>query len=61
MDINLVKNEQKFPLVTVDALNREISDYAPLLQCTGERNQVESTYMFKFEFCWLLHEVLFLT
>jgi exonuclease III len=29
--------EQRFPLVTVDALNREISDHTPLLLSTGEK------------------------
>ena len=29
--------EQKFPLVTVDALNREISEHSPLLLSTSEK------------------------
>ena len=29
--------EQKFPLVTVDALNRKILDHTPLLLSTGEK------------------------
>ena len=29
--------EQRFPLVTVDALNREISDHTPLLLSTSDK------------------------
>jgi endonuclease/exonuclease/phosphatase family metal-dependent hydrolase len=29
--------EQNFPLATVEALNRKISDHTPLLLSTGER------------------------
>ena len=53
--------EHRFPLVTVDALNREISDHTPLLLSTGEkvfrRNQPE----FKFELSWLLKKDFFET
>jgi exonuclease III len=41
--------EQKFPLVTVDALNREISDHTPLLLSTGERVHRGGQPEFKFE------------
>jgi len=53
--------EQKFPLVTVDALNREISDHTPLLLSTGDRVQVAGQHEFKFELSWLLLEGFFET
>ena len=53
--------EQKFPLVTVDALNREISDHTPLLLCTGERVQRSSQPEFKFELSWFLQKDFFET
>jgi hypothetical protein len=51
----------KMPLVTVDALNREISDHTPLLLCTGERVQRSSQPEFKFEPSWFLLKDFFET
>ena len=51
--------ELKFPLATVIALNREISDHTPLLLDTGEENQASSHSRFKFELSWLLTEDFF--
>jgi exonuclease III len=48
--------ELKFPLATVIALNREISDHTPLLLDTGEENQASSHSRFKFELSCLLTE-----
>jgi mannosylglycoprotein endo-beta-mannosidase len=53
--------EQKFPLVTVDALNREISDHTPLLLSTGEKACVGSQPEFKFELSWFLQKDFFET
>jgi len=46
--------EQRFPLVTVDALNREISDHTPLLLSTGDKVSRINQPEFKFELSWLL-------
>jgi endonuclease/exonuclease/phosphatase family metal-dependent hydrolase len=46
--------EQEFPRVTVDALNREISDHTPLLLNTGDKVNVGNKSEFKFELSWLL-------
>lgn len=51
--------EHKFPLVTVEALSREISDHTPLFICTSDRIQVKSQPLFKFELSWFLHEGFF--
>ena len=53
--------EQKFPLVTVDALNREISDHTPLLLSTGERVHRGNQHEFKFELSWFLQKDFFET
>jgi len=47
--------ESKYPLTTVNALSREISDHTPLLCCT---NNSSSSYQpqFKFELGWLLRD-----
>jgi hypothetical protein len=51
--------EQKYPLATVDALSREISDHTPLLLCTGEESQPKKQPVFKFELGCLLREDFF--
>jgi hypothetical protein len=51
--------EQNFPLATVEALNREISDHTPLLLSTGEKTKPLKQPPFKFELGWLLKEGFF--
>jgi exonuclease III len=51
--------EQNFPLATVEALNREISDHTPLLLSTGEKVSPKRQPSFKFELGWLLKEGFF--
>jgi hypothetical protein len=51
--------EQNFPLATVEALNREISDHTPLLLNTGEKAIPKKQPSFKFELGWLLKEGFF--
>ena len=53
--------EQKYPLATVDALSREISDHTPLLLNSGEENKSKSQTQpqFKFELGWLLRDDFF--
>jgi hypothetical protein len=46
--------EQQFPLATVEALNREISDHTPLLLSLGEKGKAKKSAPFKFELRWLL-------
>jgi hypothetical protein len=53
--------EQRFPLVTVDALNREISDHTPLLLSTGEKVLKRDQPEFKFELSWLLKKDFYKT
>ena len=48
-----------FPLATVDALNREISDHTPLLLNMGEGIERKNQPEFKFELGWLLREGFF--
>ena len=48
--------EQKFPLVTVQALNRAGSDDTPLLLDTGEHAFQGNTSRFSFELSWLRHD-----
>jgi hypothetical protein len=48
--------EQRFPLVTVDALTREISDHTPILLNTGENVIRGGQPEFKFELSWFLQE-----
>ena len=48
--------EQKIPQVTVDALDREISDHTLLLLCTVEKVQRRSQPEFKFELSWFLQK-----
>jgi hypothetical protein len=51
--------EQNYPLATVDALNREISDHTPLLLSTGENAKPKKQPPFKFELGWLLKDGFF--
>jgi predicted secreted Zn-dependent protease len=48
--------EQNFPLATVKALSREISDHAPILLSSGEKDKGNKQPTFKFELGWLLKE-----
>jgi exonuclease III len=48
--------EQKFPLITVTSLSRDISDHTPLLLNTGRAPSSGNQPLFKFELGWLLHE-----
>jgi exonuclease III len=41
--------EQDFPLATVDALSREVSDHTPLLLSTGGKPKTGSQPPFRFE------------
>jgi hypothetical protein len=54
-----VEWEQKFPLATVDALSREISDHTPLLLDCGQLTNVKNQPQFKFELAWLLRDDFF--
>jgi hypothetical protein len=47
--------EQKFPLSSVEALNRELSDHTPLLLDTCNASH-RGCQMFKFELSWLTRE-----
>ena len=47
--------EFKYPLSTVQALTREISDHTPLLLDTGSPN-LNRQHLFKFELGWLLRD-----
>ena len=48
--------EFKFPLVTVIALDRGVSDHTPLLLDTGDPSYTGNTQQFKMELSWLTHE-----
>jgi hypothetical protein len=48
--------EEKFPLTTVQALPREISDLTPLLLNSRETISRGTEPLFKFECGWLLRE-----
>ena len=48
--------EQKFPLSTVIALTRDISDHTPLLLNTGDSSTNFHQCQFKFELGWLLRD-----
>lgn len=48
--------EQHFPLATVIALSRDISDHTPLLLNAGEELSPKAPPLFKFELRWLLRE-----
>jgi hypothetical protein len=51
--------EQNFPLATVEALNREISDHTPLLLRMEEKAKSKKQPPFKFELGWLLKDEFF--
>jgi hypothetical protein len=51
--------EQKFPLATVEALSREISDHTPLLLSLGGKVKHKKQQPFKFELGWLLKDGFF--
>jgi hypothetical protein len=48
--------DNKYPLSTIVALNRDISNHTPLLLNTGESNECTVPHPFKFEFGWLIHD-----
>jgi len=51
--------EQNFPLSTVEALTREISDHTPLLLDTNQAAHRGNTPLFKFELGWLTKDGFF--
>ena len=51
--------EQKFPMSTVEALTREISDHTPLLLDTNQASHRGNTPLFKFELGWLAKDGFF--
>ena len=51
--------EQKFPLASVQALTREISDHTPLLLDSGEPSHRGNVLNFKFELGWLTRDGFF--
>jgi hypothetical protein len=48
--------EEKYPLTTVCALTREVSDHTPLLLSSSESSCMATQSMFKFELVWLLRD-----
>lgn len=48
--------EEKYPLATVRALNRDLSDHTPLLLDTGAKTRATKQPLFRFELGWLLRE-----
>jgi hypothetical protein len=48
--------DQKYPLSSVRALSRDISNHTPLLLNSGEPNSSSSQHSFKFELGWLLRD-----
>ena len=48
--------EHKFPLSSVVALNRDISDHTPLLLNTNSTSSGNAQHSFKFELGWLLRD-----
>ena len=52
--------EQKFPLATVQALTREISDHTPLLLDGEEPSHRGNVRNFKFELGWLTRDGFFI-
>jgi hypothetical protein len=48
--------EEKYPLTTVRALTRGVSDHTPLLLNTGESSFTATQPIFKCEFGWLLRD-----
>lgn len=54
--ITSVEWEQKFPLVTVQALQRAVLDHTPLLVDSGEATHVGNKNVFSFELGWFERE-----
>jgi predicted secreted Zn-dependent protease len=48
--------EEKYPLTTVHALTRNVSDHTPLLLNSGESSFMATQSLFKFELGWLLKD-----
>jgi hypothetical protein len=48
--------EEKFPLTTVQAHTRQVSDHTHLLLNSGESSLMATQHMFKFELRWLLKD-----
>jgi hypothetical protein len=48
--------EEKYPLTTVQALTRGVSDHTPILLNSGEASSMTTQPMFKFELGWLLRD-----
>jgi hypothetical protein len=48
--------EQKFPLYSVEALTRELSDHTSLLLDTGNVSHRANNHNFRFELSWLTQE-----
>jgi hypothetical protein len=48
--------EHKFPLVTVQALTRDISDHTPLMLDSGTPGFRGNQLSFQFELCWLIRD-----
>ena len=48
--------EFKYPIVTMHALDRGVSDHAPLLLETGDPSFTGHAKQFKLELSWLSHE-----
>jgi hypothetical protein len=57
LDQVLVTTEwEKFPLTTVHAFTRQVSDHTPLLINSGEPSLMATHPMFKFELGWFLRD-----
>ena len=50
------KWEFKYPMVTVHALDKGVSDHTPLLLETGDPSYTGHAKLFKMELSWLSHE-----
>jgi hypothetical protein len=48
--------EQKYPLVSVHAMQRAISDHTPLLVDSGEATHIGNKNIFSFELSWFEKE-----
>jgi hypothetical protein len=59
LDIILITMEweEKYPMSTVQALTRGVSDHTPLLLNSGESSNMATQPMFKFQLGWLLRDV----
>ena len=51
-----VEWEQKYPLVTVQALQRAISNHTPLIVDSGDANHAGNRNVFSFELSWFEQE-----